>query len=149
MAKDAAALAKKFRKTATVLPRTNKAAVGAAALASKGIVLVGMAGAGLHPGSKVAGKGVNVNYKLTGDSALLRMTGPVHLVNNPTKPHVVGPRRKRALRFSDGRVRRRANHPGTAGKHFWEPAERRIRVIAPEVMAKTHRSALLREFTGG
>lgn len=52
--------------------------------------------------------------------ALVRMRGPAHLVESPTRPHAIKHRRKRALAGGGfGPVAGVKQHPGTRGKHPW------------------------------
>jgi hypothetical protein len=46
-------------------------------------------------------------------SALISAKGPLHLLEHPTRPHNIAPKRKKALRFANGVVRGSADHPGT------------------------------------
>lgn len=96
----------------------------------------------------MAGKKVAVTVRMVGDDAIVRFTGPAHLVDRPTKAHNIFPRQfqgtrgrgKRAqkgasllaafglnarsgsggIKLRDGSVRRSVHHPGTKGKHFFE-----------------------------
>jgi hypothetical protein len=104
------------------------------------------AGAGVL-GHRVARGKIGVRYDIKGNGpravALVRYTGPAHLVNNPTKPHRIEPRirpgsrRRRGARALtiNGNVRSWANHPGTAGKKFFESARSIAIRTAPRVFA--------------
>lgn len=100
---------------------------------------------------------------MMGNTAAVRPKGPVHLVNNPTKPHVIVRRafvgtRGRGKKAQRGAAllaafgvdatnyggplgipgvgpRASAHHPGTHGKHFWEHAE-------PEAATAAKRAAM-------
>jgi hypothetical protein len=111
-----------------------------AALAVKTSVTAQMAAAGVQNG-KLRGVGkkgakVGVRYDLLGNTALVRATGPFHLLERDTKPHRIGQQkslsglplvnasgqdiRKRYAVIPGVGVRAWANHPGTKGKHPWE-----------------------------
>jgi hypothetical protein len=92
-------------------------------------------------GHRVARGKINVRYKILGNRAIVRFTGPAHLALNPTRAHRIEPRRRgrrarRALTIGDD-VRAWANHPGTRGK---DPGARRAKaaaaVVAPRAYAK-------------
>ena len=51
-----------------------------------------------------------------------------------TKPHVIVPVNKKALRFTMGRTivfARKVNHPGTKGLHNWQYANQQLRLRLP------------------
>lgn len=88
---------------------------------------------------------INVRYDIRGNTAIVRYTGPAHLVLNPTKPHQIlprglpGARRRRrggarALTI-DGDLARRANHPGTSGK---DPGAKRAKTLAAKAAPKAY-----------
>src|SRR5690242_7351897 len=98
MARDVADLVAKFEKAAAEAPRTFHEKATEAAQATKRIYLAGAQRAGLTPGKKMnvgrngARWGVRYDPASTkaGDPAfLVKFTGPVHLVNNDTSPHVI------------------------------------------------------------
>lgn len=99
-----------------------------AAQAVKTSVQAQMQAAGVENG-KLRGVGkrgakVGVRYDVLGDKALVRATGPFHLLERDTKEHripkVRGARaRKRVVVIPGVGVRAWANHPGTKGKHPW------------------------------
>lgn len=98
MASSAAQLALKCERVATTLPRANTAAINSAAINVKGAWLAIGSAHGLTPGKKMRGVGKsganwNVSYDTKGfgnPTALVRFTGPVHLVIGANKPHFVG-----------------------------------------------------------
>lgn len=125
--------------------------LGATALHVKRLFETSASSAGVL-GKKVAGKrkSIGARYDLTGQgqtaSAVVTYTGPAHLVNNPTRPHRIEPRRPRgrstrrrrgasALTIN-GAVRASANHPGTAGKGFFQKAKAAAERTAPRVYAE-------------
>lgn len=65
------------------------------------------------------------------DTIYMRARGPWQLVESNTSPHQIRPRRRKALRFPDGSVRRGSvRHPGTSGKHRYVAARK---AMAPRV----------------
>lgn len=105
-----------------------------------------MAAAGVQNG-KLRGVGkrgakIGVRYDTIGDKALVRATGPFHLLERDTKAHTIpktrGARaRKRVVVIPGVGVRAYANHPGSKGKHPWEkgvvaaiPIQRKAQAIA-------------------
>jgi hypothetical protein len=103
-------------------------------------------------GRKVTGKrrAVTVGYDIGGQGshawALIGYRGPAHLLNNPTKPHMIYPRRRpgvrtrrrgaSVLKFPDGGFAASAHHPGTKGKHFYEAAKAIVERQAPKTYGK-------------
>lgn len=134
----------KLQKAPETLKQGQTAAVKQAAMAAKT--------AFLHaPGkpSKVARKTVGVNFRMFGtDSALVRYTGPAHLVNNPTKPHQIAPKRRKAVRLRDGSLRSVIEHPGTTGKHFYEKAKPVAAKAATAAYTSETRQQLRKVFGG-
>lgn len=68
-----------------------------------------------------SGVKVGVRYDIKGTrnpTSLIRATGPLHLVENPTSPHTIpkARRRRKVLKFGDGEFRRTVEHPGTRGQ---------------------------------
>lgn len=93
----------------------------------------------LNVGKK--GQRVGVRYDLRSDNeAMVRMTGPAHLIERDTKAHPIpkefkgrGKRRTRnvkRLSIPGVGVRMSAQHPGTKGKHPWEKS---LRISLPQV----------------
>lgn len=145
---------------------SNREAIQATALHAK-VVFIGAAaasGVGRGVGRSPVSRKVSARYDLRGGeqnaSALVRYTGPAHLLNNPTKPHIIRPRkfagtRGRGARAQRGAgllslfgvdaqvgggieipgegVRRYAMHPGTRGLHFAERAKRECGHECPKV----------------
>lgn len=81
-------------------------------------------------GKRGARIGARYDVFSTGDEvfALVKATGPAHIVERDTKPHSLAPRQKRrkpgrkrrVLVIPGVGVRAYAKHPGTKGKHPWE-----------------------------
>lgn len=92
------------------LPRAEAEATNMAALAIKTGWLAIAGSRGLTPGRKIRGVGRkgaswNVRYDVKGTvnaTALIRFTGPVHLVMHPTKAHMIVPRGKGKTRRAQG-----------------------------------------------
>jgi hypothetical protein len=74
------------------------------------------------PRRRVAGGSVGVNHRTlrTGQNpaVLVKATGPLHLLANPTQAHGEVARRASAMSTPYG-PKSRVNHPGTAGKNTW------------------------------
>lgn len=125
-----------------------KLALNATGLAGKRIFEASAAGAGAL-GSHIKGKRklIGARYDMARDarSVVVTYTGPAHLINNPTAPHRIEPRRPRGLRSRrrgasaltiNGDVRMWANHPGTRGAKFFEQARAIAVQRLPSVYAK-------------
>lgn len=101
MAVSAADLARKCENVATTLPRANREAIGAASINIKTGWFSIFGAHGIVPGKKLRGVGKsgatwNVRFDIKGTAnptSLIRVTGPVHLVLSPTKPHMIVPRK--------------------------------------------------------
>lgn len=137
----------KLSKAAEVMadPRPGLIAAGKT---GKTIFTAGAAAAGVGRGigkTKVSGR-VSAAYDLKHSAVVIKYRGPVHLINNSTKPHPIGPRKRRRARGGgSGRggivipgvgVRASAQHPGTRGKHFVEAAKRRSEHECPKAYMK-------------
>lgn len=108
---------------ATDITRDRQSVLGAAALKAKKIHLVRLAADSggdlrLSGVGKPGGK-LGVKYTVSADSAVIRETGPGHLIERSTKPHRIGPKRRRGILIRGVGVRAWAQHPGTAGKATW------------------------------
>jgi hypothetical protein len=131
-----AELAGKLNRLAAELADTRRP-LNAAALAAKQAFVAAEPGV---VGHRVARGVIRVRYDIRGDAAVVRFTGPAHLALNPTRPHVIRPRRrrgKRALTVGDG-FAAYANHPGTKGK---DPGARKAKAAAVPVAARAYREA--------
>ena len=117
----------KIDQAGKAIQKVNRDAVNDAALAGKRIiegsirtVVPDMNMSGVGKGAKVG-----VRYDIKGSrnpTALMRATGPLHLVENSTGAHTI-PRaasrrrgKRKRLAFPDGSVRRSVQHPGTKGQ---------------------------------
>lgn len=125
--------ARKIHDLADATEKRQKQILTEGAQATKAIMLGTATSRGMTPGSKIAGKRWTVRYDLnpgTLPAALVRFTGPFHLVENATRPHEITPRKGRAgrrgratgarvLKIGDN-FRPSASHPGTRGKHIFK-----------------------------
>ena len=133
-----------------------KVPLEATALHIKGLFQASAAAAGVL-GNKPAGKrkpigarydfkGKRMTQELGHGQVIVTYTGPAHLMNNPTRPHRIEPRRPRgratrrrrgaSALVINGSVRAWANHPGTRGKRFFEKARAAAHQTAPRVFAR-------------
>lgn len=152
----------KLDKLATEMANV-QAPLEATAFRGKQIFLAAAASAGVL-GAKPAGKrkliGARYDTKnrksntLGEGQVVITYTGPAHLVNNPTRAHVILPRRRPGVRTRrkqaaraltiNGDLRARANHPGTRGKHFYEKAKAICEKELPNVYARKQLTEPLR-----
>jgi len=130
-------MAAKLSRLAREIADTRKP-LTAAALAAKTAFIASAPGV---VGHRVARGRVGVRYDIRPGSAVVRFTGPAHLALNPTRPHSIEPRRKRALTIGPD-VRANADHPGTAGK---DPGARRAKGAAAKVAPKAYHQVGVRQ----
>lgn len=141
-----------------------------AAQAVKTSVTAQMALAGVT-GGKLRGVGrkgakIGVRYDLAGKTALVRATGPFHLIERDTKAHRLGRGTRSAtsglpLVDASGQdiqsvvtipgvgFRAWANHPGTQGKHPWVKGVVAAMPIQQKAQAIALHQALKKAYTGG
>lgn len=157
----------KINALGTATERRRRLAVEEGALAAKTIMLASAAAKGLNPASKLAGRKWNVRYDVKDigarPTALVRYTGPFHLFDNPTAPHVIRPHRYKGTRGTGRRAQKGAailsafgldvfdggalkvggslwayvNHPGTPGARSFPVAKAIAQRRVPRVMAST------------
>ena len=152
-----AELSRKLNGLARDMGRTG-VPLNATALHVKKLFEASAASAGVL-GHRVAGGRIGVRYDIQGGggqhaTAVVRYTGPAHLVNNPTRAHRIEPRRPRGVRTRrrrgaqaltiGGNLRAWANHPGTGGKRFYQRAKIVAHQTAPRVYAKAGLTAPLK-----
>lgn len=138
-------LAAKLNRLAVEIKDTRKPLVAAATAAKLAFIAANpIVGSNVPRGSR--GR-INVRYDIRGNTAIVRYTGPAHLVLNPTRPHQIlprglaGARRRRRRRGGaraltiDGNLARRANHPGTSGK---DPGAKRAKTLAAKAAPKAY-----------
>lgn len=151
MARDLADLAASAARTAEALPAAQKRGVTRAALHVTKVVRSEIASA-TGGDSRLSGVGkkgarVGAKYDVVGEvnpSALIKGTGPLHLLERDTRAHLIWPKGRTFAATRRGGVRRRgttralkigpgyaayAAHPGTRGKHTFERA---WKAAAPE-----------------
>ncbi len=141
------------------------------ALAGKRIFLANMGTRRLrNVGRSKGGAKVGARYDLGAVSpsdaaARLYYVGPAHLLNNPIQEHAIYPRgvrvrdgesnkvTKRArkgggqgLVMPDGQIRVYANHPGTAGKHFFEKSVPQVEAARRRIMRQELASSMRKQF---
>ena len=164
--RSATEFAGKITKMATVTQRTQKELVQQGSLTGKTIILAEAAAKGVTPSSRIAGGKWGVRYDVKGfnnPTSLLRITGPFHLVENDTSPHLIYRRASRArgrgarrinrerslaqtfggtgaysggsLKFGDT-YRKVVSHPGTKGKGIFKAARKKIDRAVPIVMSQ-------------
>lgn len=162
-----AEFSRKIVNMATVTQRRQREIVNQAALTVKEIVIATSAAKGVSPGSKIAGGNWGVRYDIKGfnnPTALVKIWGPFHLVDRPTKAHRInrkvakakgrGARRINrqqalnevfgaqgaykggALLLPDGGYRHVVNHPGTQGKGIWKISVEASNHAVPIVMSQ-------------
>jgi len=98
--RSAGELAKKIHTAATVLPKELRKGVFDSSMETKRIFLEEAANAGLRPGQRMSGVGKRgaawgVGFDIKGETdptSIVRFRGPVHLVNNPSRPHIIAPK---------------------------------------------------------
>lgn len=133
----------------------NHLALERTAQATKKIFLASLRQSGVK-GTTPISKKVKARYDILGArqaTALVRYTGPAHLLNNPTKAHSIVSRKNRRSRkwrgsrdsgvglkgavLVNGQPYAHADHPGTKGKHFFERAVPVASRVAPKVYERT------------
>lgn len=109
---------------------------------------VGKSGARVSAGFEIRGAGAN-------PAALIRMRGPAHLLERPTRPHEIptpgktgrGGRRRVAVIPGVG-PRVGIRHPGTRGKFPFAKGVARAAPVTPTIFARNVRVALAKTFFG-
>lgn len=99
---------------ATVTKERQKQVVDQGALTGKEIIIAQAASRGVSLNSRIAGGKWGVRYDTKGfnnPTSLLRITGPFHLVESDTKPHII--HRKIGRGTARGRGSRRLNRQST------------------------------------
>lgn len=100
-----------------------------------------------------SGARVGARYDVRGqDEALVRATGPLHLVERDTKAHEIQPKARRrksgrtGVRLADGSVRRSVRHPGTKGQRPFEKGIEKGRPKAVRELRGVTTNAVVRGF---
>lgn len=142
----------KINRAANAIKFNEERAVKAGSLVAKDLFI---STAPMSRGSRIAGARWGARFDVVGaihPTALVRYTGPVHLVHNPTKPHWVISRRAGGSKASRGQgrfrsrgrqgvrtpqgVRYYARHPGTTGKRWFPTTKATARRAVPPVVHK-------------
>lgn len=142
--KSPAEFARKITNLATVTQRRQREAVTRGALVTKELIIAEAESAGVSRSSTIAGGKWGVGFDVKGfnnPSALVKVRGPFHLVDSPTKPHTIPKsrrnRKSKRLAFPDGGVRVSVQHPGTSGKRTFPKATIKASRAVPRVMAQS------------
>lgn len=136
------------------ITRANRVGVEKACLAGKQVMLAGLvvaAGGRRLKGVGKSGANLNVRYRVFGYQnpvGTISYVGPVHLLNNPTRPHEITPRRKKALSAGGAWAAASVQHPGTRGKKFHEKAEPVVLAQSKRIITAEVRGHLARTFVG-
>lgn len=157
MANDAARFLAKTRSYGTAWQRANLVAVQKAALATK-VSILGQTKAPSGGDLRLSGVGkkggpIGVTYKagvFSGDpTALVKATGPFHLLERDTKAGVRARKRRR------GRGKSRFigpiagyYHPGTTGKHPFEKGVRAVEPVVAGILRRAQADSLRKTFGG-
>ena len=138
---------------------SNRPAMERTALATKVVFVQALSQAGVKGTTPVSRK-VKARYDVKGTqsaTALVRYTGPAHLLNNPSRPHsIVSKKTGRSRRFRstresgvgtrgailvNGNPKAYALHPGTRGLGFFQ----RAKTVATKVAPLEYRRAGIQE----
>lgn len=149
-------LANRLVKGGESITRANRVGVEKACLAGKTVMLAGLtaaAGGNRLKGVGRSGARIGVRYDVRGFQnpvGIIRYIGPVHLLNNPTRPHEITPRKKKKALSPRGNpwAAASAQHPGTKGKKFAEKAEPIVLAQSKRIITQEVRSHLARTFAG-
>lgn len=105
--RSSAQFVRKINEAGRATDRHRKQAVSEGAFTAKKVMLAAAAAKGVHPGGTIAKRKWGVSYDVKGTElpvALVRYTGPFHLVNNDTRRHYIvagglgGSRQERGVR---------------------------------------------------
>lgn len=138
---------------------SNKPAIERAAFATKTVFTQSLKQSGVKGTTPISRK-VKARYDIKGTqnaTAIVRYTGPAHLLNNPTRAHSIVSKKNRGSRASrsrresgvgakgavlvNGQPRSFARHPGTRGLGFFQ----RAKPIAAKIAPLEYRKAGLQE----
>lgn len=149
-------VAARMQKVAGEVGRADRVAANGAGLAAETVLLaeVGKAAPGLRlRGVGRTGAKVGVRHNVRGaksPTAIVRAVGPLHLIENPSKPHEIQPRKrggKKALSTPYG-PRASVQHPGVRNpKRPWAKGKPKAEAAAVKVLDHTYRSAFKRGAT--
>jgi hypothetical protein len=149
----------KIHRAGRSIQGAQRAGVAEAALVGKGIFLANMGATRMSNVGRGARLGARFDIKgVQAPTAILYYTGPAHLLNNPTKAHEIAPRSSQ--RTAGGRRRRgtakaltagsgvyaKVQHPGTAGKKFFERSVPQVAAAHRNAQQRAVRKALTSAF---
>jgi len=139
------------------MPALERKVVGAAALKVKTTVLVEMRR--IAPSLRLTGVskrgakiGVRYDQGHGSSTALVQATGPVQLIESPTRPHRIPKERQRGRRrivvIPGVGPRASAQHPGTRGQHPWQKG---VALSVPQIpkIIQTETHAQMGKYFGG
>jgi hypothetical protein len=142
-----------FRAAAILLPETSTKGVSAAALAMKKTIVQGAPSRLRGVGKRGGRLGVRYEVKRGVEpTAIVRAVGPWQLIESDTKPHTIGPKRRRANSRRQAAVltpygpRRAVHHPGTRGQHPWAKGVERGTPAATLAYTRVVRADLRKQF---
>lgn len=141
------------------LERSRRATMRAAAQAAKDEqlrVMRGDAGGDLTLSRVRSGRGAKIGarYDFTADgNVLVKAVGPVPLIANPSKAHLIprqsARRGRKRLRLADGSIRLSVDHPGTKGKDTWNRGRRQATPVVTRVIGDRTDRTIIRSFRAG
>lgn len=141
------------------LEQSRRATMRAAGQAAKDAQLIALradSGGDLSLSRVRSGKGAKIGarYDLTTDgNVLVKATGPVQLIANPSRPHEIpragGRRARKRLVLRDGGVRLTVNHPGTRGKDTWSKGRVLARPRVTAIIGDRTDRTIIRSFRAG
>lgn len=153
-----AELVRKLENAARSVESAGRAGVRSAALAATTVIrheVAAVVPSGRLSGVGKSGAKVSVGFDVKGTTnptALIRARGPLHLVENKTKPHPITPKRRRGgagkvgLRLKDGNVRSAVNHPGTKGQRPFAKGTAKAGPPAAAAFNAAIRGSMVRSF---
>jgi len=98
------------------------------------------------------GAKVGVSFTIQSHEAIVKATGPLPLLANPIKPHVIPKqrgRRRRVIAIPGIGVRASAQHPGTKGKDTWTRGREKAAPKVKVAIAKRSDEVVRRAFLSG
>lgn len=146
--RSATELATKLRHAGGAIDGAAKDGVRKSALFVKQSVISEMHGVSRLRGVGKKGAKIGVRFDVKGTqnpTALVRATGPFHLLERDTRAHDITPRKKKAINIG-GNIRASAHHPGTKGKGPWTKGIGRSLPAIPKVMMEEQVRSLRRYF---
>lgn len=152
-------IAKRIDRIEKDLEQSRRATMRAAGAAAKDEQLKVMrhdAGGDLTLSRVRSGKGAKIGarYDFTPDAnVIVKATGPVPLIANPSEPHVIprqnARRARRRLLLRDGGIRSVVGHPGTRGKDTWNRGRRDAHPRITKVIGARTDRTIVQSFRAG